>query len=243
MNRYIPVFLCALLSLAGSTARAGPTDHKHLIELFTSQSCYSCPPADEVFGRLIHTRSDVVGLEFHVDYWNDLPYGGAGTWVDPFSEKDYSQRQQRYEARGLAGNNGVYTPQAVVNGRTAVVGSDEGTLDTLLAGKAPRAVDLVVTRGPASVKVAVSGQVDGPGEVWLYEFDVRKVTRIGGGENHGKTLTNHNIVRDARRLGVWKGNTQVYSTDKLKLDDGQGCAIVVQRPGQGPVLGADLCPS
>ncbi|MGA8259785.1 MAG: DUF1223 domain-containing protein [Arenicellales bacterium] len=243
MIKYIWLLLCALVPLAGPTARAGPTDHKHVVELFTSQSCYSCPPADRLLGRLIRARSDVVGLEFHVDYWNDLRYGGAGSWTDPFSHEDYTRRQQRYEARGLEGNNGVYTPQAVVNGRTAVVGSDERALDRLLAGKAPMAVNLVVSRGPASVKVAVSGQGGGPAEVWLYQFDVRKVTRIGGGENHGKTLTNHNIVRRARRLGVWSGNAQVYSADDLKLDDGQGCAIVVQRPDQGPILGADLCPS
>lgn len=244
ISRCILSLLCVLLPLAGSAVRGdsavGP---RHVVELFTSQSCSSCPPAERLLGRLIETRPDVVGLEFHVDYWNDLGYGSAGTWTDPFSSSDFTRRQHHYEARGLEGNNGLYTPQAVVDGRTAVVGSNEWALASSLAGQPPMAVDLAVTRGPASVRVIVSGRGSGPAEVWLYRFDVRDVTRIGGGENDGRTLTNRNVVREARRLGVWNGHTGEYSADGLKLGDNQGCAVVVQGPDQGPVLGADLCPS
>lgn len=248
MKRTVLILSCALFSLAGPAARAGSASHnKHLVELFTSQSCYSCPPAERLLGKLIESRSDIVALEFHVDYWNDLRYGSAGTWSDPFSDSHYSQRQRRYQARGLKGNNGVYTPQAVVNGETALVGSNGRVLDELLMGDAPMSANLMLERGVGSMRVSVSGGAStgrpGPAEVWLYKFDRRQVTDVGGGENNGKTLTNHNIVREMRRLGVWNGGDQAYSVKNLDLRQGEGCAVVVQAPGQGPVLGADLCPS
>ena len=85
-----------------------------VVELFTSQGCYSCPPAEAFLGELAK-RSDVVALEFHVDYWDDLVYGSAGQWKDPFSDPAYTRRQQVY-ARGIPGGR-VYTPQIVVDGR------------------------------------------------------------------------------------------------------------------------------
>jgi len=248
MKNIVLILSCALLSATGAAARAESASHnKHVVELFTSQSCYSCPPAERLLGKLIESRTDVVALEFHVDYWNDLRYGSAGTWSDPFSDSHYSQRQRHYQARGLDGNNGVYTPQAVVDGKTALVGSNKRELDELLMGRAPMAADLALERGPGAMRVSVSegasGGPKGPAEVWLYKFDLRRVTDIGGGENSGKALTNHNIVREMRRLGVWNGGSRAYSVKDLELEDGQGCAVVVQGPGQGPVLGAELCPS
>lgn len=248
MKRTVLILSCVLLSLGTAAARAGSVSHnKHVIELFTSQSCYSCPPAERLLGKLIKARSDVVALEFHVDYWNDLTYGSAGTWSDPFSDRSYSRRQRHYQARGLKGTNGVYTPQAVVNGETAVVGSNARALNELIMDQAPMQAELALKRAPGSMRVSVSGDLPGgrnePAEVWLYKFDLRRVTNVGGGENHGKTLTNHNIVREMRKLGVWNGGPRAYSVEDLALGDGQGCAVVVQGHDQGPVLGADLCPS
>jgi len=92
-----------------------------LVELFTSQGCYSCPPADELLGELIEEQPDLVALEFHVDYWDDLHYGAAGVWKDPFSDAEYTLRQRRYNATDLVGKQGVYTPQMIVNGRAAQI--------------------------------------------------------------------------------------------------------------------------
>lgn len=219
------------------------TGNKHVLELFTSQGCYSCPPAVALMGELIKSREDVVALEFHVDYWNDLVYGSAGKWADPFSDNSYTQRQRRYNGRGLEGNNGVYTPQAVVNGQAAVVGSNSRALDQLLKRPAPASAILMLDREAGSIRVGVSGQATAPAEVWLYKFDVSNVTEVGAGENKGKTLTNHNVVREVRLLGEWKGQDQEYRVEGLDLGSGQGCAVVVQFPGQGAVLGADFCPS
>lgn len=243
MKRTILILCCAALPLAAGFRTASADGNKHVVELFTSQSCYSCPPADRLLGKLIESRADVVALEFHVDYWNDLNYGFAGKWADPFSDSTYTHRQQRYQSRGLRGNNGVYTPQAVVNGQAAVVGSNKRALDSLLMERAPMAADVKLERKPGSLLVQVSGRKTGNAEVWLYKFDTRAVTKIEGGENSGKTLTNHNVVREAQRLGPWEGDSQTYPVDDLRLGKDQGCAVVVQRSNQGPVLGAELCPS
>lgn len=242
MKSTVSIISSVLLATLAVGAQAGGND-KHLVELFTSHGCSSCPPADRLLGELIGSRDDIVALEFHVDYWDDLVYGLAGSWKDPFSDPRYTQRQVRYEARGLAGNNGVYTPQAVVDGRTAVVGADERALVALLAGDPPNATAVRVKQHGAGLRVAVSGNPAGPAEVWLYRFDVRAVTQIEAGENKGMTLTNHHIVRTMRRLGVWREPGQEYVVEDLALTDGQSCAVVVQRPDQGPVLAAGLCPS
>jgi len=93
-------------ALTASVAAASP-----VVELFTSQGCYSCPPADEYLAEIIEKQPEVVALEYHVDYWDDLHYGAAGVWKDPFSDPSYSARQRRYNSLGLKGRPGVYTPQ------------------------------------------------------------------------------------------------------------------------------------
>lgn len=235
-----PVLLSALLVLAASGVRAGDA---HVVELFTSQGCSSCPPADRLFGKLIGSRDDVVALAFHVDYWDELVHGLAGRWPDPFSDSAYTQRQYRYKARGLDGSNGVYTPQVVVNGRSAAVGSDKQAIEQLLTSPAPGAAGMTLERGAGSMRVTVSGEPGGDAEIWLYRFDVRNVTRIEGGENKGKTLTNHHVVREMRRLGDWQGGPREYVVDGLYLNEDENCAVVAQRPGQGEVLGAAYCRS
>lgn len=239
MKQTVSILTCVLLVLAATAARAGD---KHVVELFTSQGCYSCPPADRLLGKLIESRDDLVALEFHVDYWDDLVYGLAGRWPDPFSDRAYTERQRRYKNRGLDGNNGVYTPQVVVNGRSAAVGSNRNAIEQLLNSPPPKTASLTVARDAGALRVALSGDAAGAAEVWLYRFDIRKVTRVEGGENKGKTLTNHHVVTNMRRLGPWKGGEREYVAEELYLNEDEGCAVVVQRPDQGEVLGAGLCP-
>lgn len=239
MKKTILLLFCA--ALPWSTAGA---DNKHVVELFTSQGCYSCPPADRLLGEMIKYRHDIVALGFHVDYWNNLVYGGAGSWTDPFSDRAYTRRQRLYDSRGLEGNNGVYTPQAVVDGRTGLVGSNGTRLKQLLAAHAPDTARVMLENGGGSLRIKVSGdKPTAPADVWLYRFDVKNVTQVTAGENNGKTLVNHHVVREIRRLGDWQGREQEYIVDDFMPDGEQGCAVVVQRPNQGPILGADLCPS
>lgn len=240
MKRSVPVLLSAFLLLTVSGARAGD---KHIVELFTSQGCSSCPPADRLLGKLIKSRDDIVALALHVDYWDELVYGLAGRWPDPFSDRAYTERQRRYKSRGLAGNNGVYTPQVVIDGRSAAVGSNKEAIERLLDRPPPRAASVSLERGSSSIRVTVSGDNSPDAAVWLYRFDLRNVTKVEGGENKGKTLTNHHVVRDVRRLGGWDGGTREYRVEKLYLNEEESCAVVVQLQGQGPVLGAASCRS
>lgn len=214
-----------------------------MVELFTSQGCHSCPPADRLLGRLINSRDDLVALEFHVDYWDDLAYGLAGRWADPFSDAEYTRRQQQYRIRGLQGRNGVFTPQVVVDGQWAAVGSDESAIEGLLAAPPPRAAMVTVALEPGSARVTVSGEDRNSSDVWLYRFYRHQVTRVEAGENKGKTLANHHVVNSMRRLGSWAGGTRDFVVENLRLNEGEDCAVVVQGPDQGRVLGAVYCRS
>ena len=104
MKHHMLSLIAGLSFLPLGVASAAP-----MVELFTSQGCYSCPPADEHLVELIENNPDLVALEFHVDYWDDLNYGAAGTWKDPFSNAAYTQRQRQYNSYPLEGRKGVYT--------------------------------------------------------------------------------------------------------------------------------------
>ncbi|MGV6817330.1 MAG: DUF1223 domain-containing protein [Thiotrichales bacterium] len=125
-------FIYWLTSLATINFLAAQTvladNGKILLELFTSQSCYSCPPADALLKSLDESQPDIVALEYHVDYWDDLQWGNAGNWEDPFSHTAFSERQRRYHQAGLSGRGGVYTPQLIINGATALVGRAESSV-------------------------------------------------------------------------------------------------------------------
>lgn len=212
MKRTVLSLCGALLLLNGVSARAAD---KHVVELFTSQSCFSCPPAERLLGKLVNSRSDIVALEFHVDYWDDFKDGLAGKWTDPFSEYEYSQRQRRYKSRGLQGRNGVFTPQMVVNGEAAALGFNKQAIKDLLRQPAPAVAKIALQSRADAMRVRVSGAQPGSAEIWLYKFDIRNVTEINSGENKGKTLVNSHVVRDMRRLGVWEAQDQEYVVDPL----------------------------
>ena len=237
--------LALALALTSAAWAGGPV----VVELFTSQSCYSCPPAEAFLGELAE-REDVVALEFHVDYWNDLVYGSAGKWEDRFSDAAFTERQRRYAAR-IPGSQ-VYTPQVVIDGAAQTVGSRRGGVLGLIerAGAAAKPVRVTVRPDPAGgFAIAVEpaaggGPPGGGGAVFLARYDLEHVTVIEAGENQGKTLANHHVVRELRRLGEWSGGErmQLPAAD-LRLGPNQGCAVLVQADGQGAILGAAACPS
>ena len=232
------------LALSGAAAHAaGPT----VVELFTSQSCYSCPPAEALLGEL-SGRADVVALELHVDYWNDLVYGSAGRWEDPFSDPAFTDRQRRYAARIPGGQ--VYTPQIVVDGTAQAVGSRRARVLRLIetARAAAKPARVAVRPAPAgglavTVEPRAGGRVAAAAEILLARYDRRHVTVVEAGENKGKTLANHHVVRELRHLGQWRGEAVEVPLADLHLDPGQGCAVFVQDAGQGAILGAAACPS
>lgn len=240
----LATFVGAVLIAAGSELAA---DHGRtsgaaagVVELFTSQGCYSCPPADALLGELIANRSRVVALEFHVDYWDDLVYGSAGKWRDPFSDAAFSHRQKRYHDSGLEGRRGVYTPQMVVNGARALVGSDRQRLYEALAsaGNLPVAVRIVDTAGTPRVRLPAGYR--GPAGIWRVDFIDSAKTPVTAGENHGKHLVNRHIVTAMHRLGTREGTGPDVDLGPVAppADD---CAVLVQEPG-GAIVGAAYCP-
>ena len=225
---------------AGTVRAGGPT----VIELFTSQSCYSCPPAEALLGELVE-RENLIALEFHVDYWDDLVYGSAGKWKDLFSDPAYTLRQRRYASR--IRNSGVYTPQVVVDGVVQTVGSRRGRVMRLLERSAGIEKPVLVAVRPAPAggfTVTVESKAGRPAAaVLLARYDLKHVTAVEAGENMGKTLTNHHVVREFRELAHWTGEPLEIPLAGLRLGPNQGCAVIVQAHHQGAILGAAACPT
>ncbi len=212
-----------------------------VVELFTSQGCSSCPPADAFLGELAK-RSDVLALAYHIDYWNSLG------WPDAYSSPAATKRQYAY---GRALNlDGVYTPQMIIEGTTDVVGSRRGVVLSLIKGqrdgvplKAVReGKDIVVRVGmggaPQMIKTAASTAKTG--DVVVVAYADAAETKVARGENAGQTLREYNIVRGFWTLGSWNGSAQELRFDSAKLPQGSTrLAVLVQAPGQGAILGAE----
>jgi len=223
------VILAAWLPLAGTAAaQSRPV----VAELFTSEGCSSCPPADALLAEIARTRPDVLPLAFHVTYWNNLG------WPDPFSLPAATARQREYAT--WLGLDGLYTPQLVVDGRRDVVGSDRaGVAAAVRAAErdAAAAVPLTVTRDAAGVQVR-AGAGGGRGEVLLIGFDPLHRTRVGRGENAGRTLAEANIVRSLQVLGRWDGTPLALAGP---APAGERVAVLLQA-ADGRVLGAAVAP-
>ena len=226
------------LSLWQPVAHAESVD---VVELFTSQGCSSCPSADRLLGELIKENPNLVALEFHVDYWNQLIHGGDGNWVDQFSDAAYTERQQLYNFKDLAGRKGVYTPQMILNGKYAAVGSDRARIIRQLGKNQPE-IDISVSKGPSGdFMVDLSNPQGHRSRVWLVTYDLEKTTVVTAGENTNRTITNHRIVKSMQAMDKI---TSAKATLTLEngLQAGEGCAVLVQSELLEPILGAALCP-
>lgn len=214
------------LAAAGQVhAQAGPLT---VVELFTSQGCSSCPPANANLARLAQ-RPDVLALSFGVTYWDDLG------WKDTFASKAYTDRQWDY-ARGLHHGN-VWTPQVVINGRVDVVGTTLAEIDRA-AKKAAAPAGPALTLAADHVTIAASGKPSAPAQVWLVRYDPDIVeVPIKRGENSGKTLPHRNVVRELTRLGVFDGRAQTLSLPPSKSPKLKTAILVQAGPG-GPILAA-----
>ncbi|MEE8352332.1 MAG: DUF1223 domain-containing protein [Rhodospirillales bacterium] len=204
-----------------------------VVELFTSQGCSSCPPADAFLGDL-SKRDDLLALSIHVDYWD---YIG---WKDPFASPENTKRQRRY-ARTL-GMRYVYTPQMVVQGASHVTGSERVKVEALIkkAARTPR-VPISISRDKNNINIKVSGGAIGEkATVWLAVFDKKHDTAIKRGENGGRTLSHYNIVRGMSRIGTWTGRAITIPTDvaDMKSRGRDGCAVILQSLSTGRILGA-----
>ncbi len=243
--RFLTLFA---LSVTASSVTFAQGEIRKVVELFTSQGCYSCPPADAILSKIAKNNEDVLALEFHVDYWDTLVYGSAGQWRDPFSAAAYSKRQRDYDKLGLKGRTGVYTPQMVVDGSYAFVGSSNFEVKRQLRQESVFEIDMSVKltdSGELSVEVVGDGKSGA--RIWLVRFDRKHTTMIEAGENMGKTLENTNVVRQFGSIGKWQGQAQVITAQIEPLTDNQGCAVLVQDFDDskmvvaGPILGAAVC--
>jgi hypothetical protein len=203
-----------------------------VVELYTSQGCNSCPPADAFMGELAK-RPGVIALSFHVTYWNYLG------WADPYSIREADIRQAGYQMALRRPN--YYTPQTVVAGRWETVGSSRRDVDALIAkaAKNPATVAVTVERAGDRLRIVADAAPAAKGaDVFLVLFDRQHTTRIERGENGGKTLTYFNVVREIRAVGRHEGARVELSLAAAKRDG--GAAVLVQAPNKGPILGAAL---
>ena len=215
--------------LAASAASPAPTAPLTVVELFTSQGCSSCPPANANLARLSE-RPDILALSFGVTYWDDLG------WKDTFASKAYTARQWDY-AHGLR-HNQVWTPQVVVNGRADVVGTSLGEIekaarDARIPGPAP-----TVSLTTGSVTVASARKPEHPAQVWLVRYDPATVqVPVKRGENTGKTLPHKNVVKELVRLGGYDGTAETLALPPASRPDLK-TAVLVQSGAGGPILAA-----
>ena len=221
-------FIVSLGLIAGlSPVAALAAERPVVVELFTSQGCSSCPPANAYLNELSRDRRDVLALAFHVTYWDRLG------WKDPFSLPAATQRQDVY---GHRFGDGSYTPEMVVDGAAGMVGSDRGDVGSAIE-KARRngrtAASVSVTKNGEQVSIQV-GSGSGNAKVLLIGFDHEHTTPIRRGENSGRTLTEANVVRSIRSVGQWSGTPLRVSEP---FPEGQDVAVVLEAP-DGQIVGA-----
>jgi hypothetical protein len=218
------LLLLLLGLLASSACAANPIA---VVELFTSQGCSSCPPANDNV-RALADRTDVLSLSFGVTYWDQLG------WKDTFAQPAFTARQVAYER--VLHHAGPFTPQVVVDGRADVVGMRKGEVEGLIARTRLAGGPSVDIRG-RQVTVAAGPASGGAADVWLVRYDPRTIeVAVRAGENNGRTLPHRNVVRQLLRLGAWSGKAETFTAPPAPA--GLASAVLVQAPGAGPILAA-----
>lgn len=231
-------FAAAIAACVPALPAAAEAPSPVVVELFTSQGCSSCPPADAYLGELAK-EPGVIALAFHVDYWD---YIG---WKDPFAKRWSTERQRTYTA--ALGNRYLYTPEMVIDGRRDAPGTERSAISQLInaEGAGDKILLTVTEQSDDRYMVKIPGSKNrGPATVWLVFFDREHITPVARGENEGRTLHDFNVVRELRKLGRYTGKA-VDIPVQIALRPENGCAILLQADheagdGQGPILGATL---
>jgi hypothetical protein len=226
MKHLIPFVFFMLSSLGLPVVAQSPV----VVELFTSQGCPSCPPADKLLHELAQ-RDDVIPLALHVDYWD---YIG---WKDEFSHPDYAKRQRGYAVQ--AKRRSVYTPQMIVSGVTDIVGARRMELSKAIAHHAdlPSRVELSVNRSGSEILInAQPTKVDGPLIVRMLRYTPQRSAHITRGENAGHTMLYANVTENWTVLAEWDGTTALTLTSVVEGD--KPVVVLVQQDQHGPILAA-----
>ena len=230
--------VCAIVAIirpAGAEPRA-------VVELFTSQGCSSCPPADKVIGELAKDPS-VIALSMPIDYWDYLG------WKDTLADARFSARQKAYSV--MRGDRDVYTPQVIVNGSAHVIGSDRAGIEHAIGvtrksdGVMSLPVSMKLTGDQITVSVAASSKAPAAthGEVWICSISRAVPISIARGENRGRELTYYNVVRNVLKVGDWNGSAGSWTVplENISSEGIDGAAVFVQdgsREKPGAMLGA-----
>lgn len=216
---------------------------KAVVEMFTSQGCSSCPPADKIMAGYSKNK-DILSLSWHVDYWNYLG------WKDTFSKVQFTDRQRRY-ANSLKERQ-IYTPQAIVNGRDHAVGSRKGKIDGMMKGFSSSGKGLSVpisvktTKDKLQIRVTNGENLKNHPTLYMVYFNNSEKVKIERGENRGKTITYHNIVQETQMLGMLKDGA--ISVDlplsEIKRAGFDSCAVLLQERNAdgspGAIIGASV---
>jgi hypothetical protein len=197
-----------------------------VVELFQSQGCSSCPPAEANLNA-IAGQANILALSFAVTYWDNLG------WKDTFASEAFTDRQ--YDYSHYQKQNGVYTPQVVVDGQQDLVGTDRAQLNQVIAQAHTQGPSLSWENGQLRVG---SGKPAAPADVWLVRYDPRTINvAIRAGENGGRTLPHRNVVRELVNLGTWDGSPKTFNIPAAKSTDLSTAALVQIKAG-GAILGA-----
>lgn len=231
----------AMVAFLGHAKADEAKQPKGVVELFTSQGCSSCPPADALFAEMA-SKGDIIALAYHVDYWDYLG------WRDTLASPENTARQKEY-MRSF-GSRSVYTPQAVVNGRVHANGSDRTAIESALGNNGGLPVPVSVKRAGDSmvIEVGESPGVNQKAHVLLVYYGQTTPIVIGEGENQGRTIHYWNPVKGMQTAGVWHGAVarfEMPASEIAKKGPG-GSAVLVQAVGKdgapGAILGAASIP-
>jgi hypothetical protein len=231
--------VCAIIAIIRPALAADP---RAVVELFTSQGCSSCPPADKLIGELAKDPS-VIALSMPIDYWDYLG------WKDTLADSRFSARQKAYSV--MRGDRDVYTPQVVVNGSAHVVGSDRTGIEDAIGDtrktEGVMSVPVSMSVSGKQINVSVAASTKAPtaahGEVWICSVSKAVPISIGRGENRGREITYHNVVRNLLKVGDWNGTPEHWSVPLENISrEGVDAAVVYVQDGNrdkpGLMLGA-----
>ncbi|MHC4046897.1 DUF1223 domain-containing protein [Bradyrhizobium sp. 23AC] len=229
--------ICAIVAVI----RPAEADPRAVVELFTSQGCSSCPPADQIIGDLSKDPS-IIALSMPIDYWDYLG------WKDTLADSRFSARQRAYSR--MRGDREVYTPQVVVNGSTHVIGSDRVGIESAIGktdkGTGVMSVPVTMSLAGKQINVSVAASNEpavSHGEVWICSIAKSVPIAITRGENRGQQVTYHNVVRNLLKVGDWTGRSESWTVpiENLTRDGVDGAVVYVQdgsRDKPGTMLGA-----